>query len=312
MSSLLSRDPDILDCSILATSAFSTQRALYVMEDEEADWVSDSDDEEMTPKATQSSFLSRLLGVRNIHIDSAHTPSVPRGSPGSSPRRPQEPSSSSGPDKTSPIKGTSAQKTAKRRKIGQAVRKVKMKAINSQKASAKALAQTANHTSGMSDRKAVMDESLAVLSKKGLVFRDLCFYIFDPAYKQGNIRLNGFFQPYGTATRILDLWVSPRNSEGAQEEVKTWAVQYAASLLRSEAKSITGSGVLQTVKNVVDGNLISKFSFTALYDGFEKTAPIAVRLFKSFLTSAEQIRKDSSARLARKKSVCATLQLGYL
>jgi hypothetical protein len=127
-------------------------------------------------------------------------------------------------------------------------------------------------------------------------------YVFDPIYKQGQTRWNGFFRRPGLATKILELWVSRENSETAREEVDVWASDYIAEQARMEAKEITAAKALQTGGNV-DADYVDGFSMRTMYDFLQLHAKTAMKVFEAFATSARNARSNLPARVAKRASV---------
>lgn len=157
------------------------------------------------------------------------------------------PLSSSGPVESSPIIGTHEEKKAIRRRKGQRKRAPKMEEIYAAKAQQQlqnpAIAETP--ADGLTAQQvAEIGAALRGLNDQGTSFRDLMLFGFDPAYKQGRHRWD-FFRTRGTASKVLDFWVSTENSEQGREEVREWAVAHVASTVRAEARVATSSGQFQ-------------------------------------------------------------------
>jgi len=126
--------------------------------------------------------------------------------------------SSDGPDHSSPIIGTAQQRlTIIRRKSS----RKHIETMNNKKldrlvgeleteAEGKAAIQKA------ADAKlAVLDGVLQTLTAHSIMFSDMMFHVFDPTFRQGKTRWDGFFKVPGSVKRILDLWVAKTNSPTA-------------------------------------------------------------------------------------------------
>ncbi|KAJ7762332.1 hypothetical protein DFH07DRAFT_867516 [Mycena maculata] len=111
---------------------------------------------------------------------------------------------------------------------------------------------------------ALFDEILEKLSSNGLSFGDLMLHVFDPVYKRGSARWDGFFKQHGLATRVLDLWVSNKNSPTARQEVGAWAEDYVAGEMQKEGEKITSSKFLQREGAVVDYAYVTGFTMLGM------------------------------------------------
>ncbi|KAJ6472906.1 hypothetical protein C8R47DRAFT_1295358 [Mycena vitilis] len=178
---------------------------------------------------------------------------------------PLPPLSSDGLLYTSPIKGTKEQR----------------KAIAYAKGVKKREVTLAANAAEEPTKEELMDEILDQLAESSLSFGDLMLYVFDPIYKQGDIRWRGFFRSPGLATRILDFWVSKENSETARTEVDVWAVEYVAERVRREAKEITESKVLQT-GGAVNGDYVDGFSMRKMGDYLRTHAKTVMTVLDAF------------------------------
>ncbi|KAJ6629084.1 hypothetical protein B0H10DRAFT_2160566 [Mycena sp. CBHHK59/15] len=159
--------------------------------------------------------------------------------------------------------------------------------------------------------KEVFDKVLGQLADNKLSFGDLMLYVFDPIYKQGQTRWNGFFRCPGLATKILDLWVSRENSETAWAEVDVWAGDYVAEWARNEAKEITKSKALQTGRTV-DGSYVDRFSMQKMYDFLQLHVKTAMKVFDAFATSARNARSNLPAHVAKRALILTSTALTLL
>jgi hypothetical protein len=141
-----------------------------------------------------------------------------------------------GPYLSSIIRGTRQERGAHRRQKGY---KKQRETLAQQRQEADKEAQKR--------RKKDLDEVLDCLRSKGLRFLDLMEYVFDYSNGRGDIRWHDFFVHEGVATRILNLWPSSRNAQGAREEVEDWAIEYIARTVAREARTVTKSKELQTL-----------------------------------------------------------------
>ncbi|KAJ7735443.1 hypothetical protein B0H14DRAFT_3613658 [Mycena olivaceomarginata] len=117
----------------------------------------------------------------------------------------------------------------------------------------------------------------------------LMLYVFDPVYKQGVVRWNGFFKHQGLATQVLNLWVSNQNSPSARQEVGTWAEDYVAEAMRDEAQGITES------KNCRQQILQST---TIIY--FQTAARISMKVLAAFATSPRNLKSGLVQRAGKR------------
>jgi hypothetical protein len=102
------------------------------------------------------------------------------------------PLSSNGIIASSPIVGT------KERKLAASYRKRERKRANTVAARKVVAEEEAEE-----NKTKVFDEIHVKLRENGLTFGQLMVYVFDPIYKQGTTRWDGFFKEQGMVTRIL-------------------------------------------------------------------------------------------------------------
>lgn len=201
------------------------------------------------------------------------------------------PISSDGPEMSSPIRGTTEERLQTIRKKSQrkrAVTMVETRAENLQ------LEDETKH--------AILDGILQTLATNGLSLANLLFHVFDPIYKRGETQWS-FFQKPGNAQRLLDLWVSMKNSDTGREEVHGWAVSYIMRVVKGEAAMITKSGELQSLKKPVDAKYVMSFDMQRLHGFLADKASVAVRIFNSFATSTRNTRSSTDGRTTKHNMV---------
>ncbi|KAJ6565079.1 hypothetical protein B0H10DRAFT_2200524 [Mycena sp. CBHHK59/15] len=137
-------------------------------------------------------------------------------------------------------------------------------------------------------------------------------YVFNPIYKQGEIRWNGFFRKHGLATSILGFWVSPENSETAREEVTEWAGDFVANLAQDAARDITSSKYLQTGETAVNGEHVDSFSIIKIHAYLQQHAKTVMKVFSAFATSARNLRKDLPSRVSKSATIITSAALALL
>ncbi|KAJ2916959.1 hypothetical protein MD484_g3437, partial [Candolleomyces efflorescens] len=167
-------------------------------------------------------------------------------------------------------------------------------------------------------KKAVTDSSkyrlcasvLRKLKARGVRFWDLLKYVSDPSLGQGRIRWHDFFVFDGAATEILNFWTSSRNSKPAREEVIGWAVNFVAGEVVKEARRVTKSGELQTLKQPINHKLVTTFDikgYTARLTS--EWAPIAMTIISAFSTS-QHVAKHTEKR--REKTALVQTMAGLM
>ncbi|KAJ7584482.1 hypothetical protein C8J56DRAFT_1053938 [Mycena floridula] len=279
----------------MATNDFTAFLAAAAADDDPDDYDSDNSHPTTPTPAARFTILPDLPEVGSAAYNTPTRRQRPRS--GSLP--PMTPSS--GPRASSPIVGTASEKRAIRRKKGQRSRVITMAKINASKAEAKQAAtpDSAIPANGFTEfQMSAMDAALNSLREKGLTFRDLMFYVFDPIHKQGV-----------TATGILNHWISSQNSNSARSEVHDWAVNYVSAEAKAEAKQITGSGFLQMMNRIIDTDIINQFSMSLLFVYFQRKASTMLAVTSSFATSlilGLSHLKDK-ARLSAEKVITSTL-----
>ena len=220
---------------------------------------------------------SRLLSTPRQTQNDLPPSSPPRDfSPSSAPATPNQPEETSpGPILSSIICGTRQERGAHRRRKGY---KKQRETLAQQRQEADKEAQK--------QRKNDLDTVLDCLHSKGLRFLDLLEYVFDYSNGRGDIRWHDFFVHEGEATRILNLWVSSRNAQGAREEVEDWAIEYIARTVAREAKTVTKSKELQTLGKKINQEIITSFNFSDMHDLLQdEMAPVAMTILSAFSTS---------------------------
>ncbi|KAJ7438067.1 hypothetical protein FB451DRAFT_1344455 [Mycena latifolia] len=188
------------------------------------------------------------------------------------------PLSSDGIIPTSPLVGSKEERKASARSKGARKRARTM------------IAKNVTAVEAAEERKvAIFDEILEKLSSNGLSFGQLMLYVFDPVYKQGSARWDGFFKTRGLATKIL-------NFPTAQQEVGAWAEDYIAAEMRKEARQITLSKVLQTTGTPVNYASVTAFSMLGMGAYLQHAARVSMKVFSAFATSTRTLRDNLAAR----------------
>ena len=274
---------------------------------------SDSEDDfaNISRNLFQRSNVSVPIPLSTPHQNQDDLPpsSPPRESPLSSPPR-DTPATPNQPEETSPgpflssiIRGTRQERGAHRRRKGY-------------KKQRETLAQ--QRQEAVKQRNINLDAVLDCLHSKGLRFLDLMEYVFDYSNGRGDIRWHDFFVQEGVATRILNLWASSRNAQGAREEVEGWAIEYIARTVTCEARSVTKSKKIQTLGKKIDQKIITSFRLSDMHDLLQdEMAPVAMTIFKAFSTSrhahkhTEQRKEKTSlvSQLILKFKTCLTADI---
>lgn len=239
---------------------------------------SDSEDDfgNISRNLFQSSLVSArspLSTPRQTHDHDDLPPSSPPKDTPVTPDKPEE--TSPGPYLSSIIRGTRQERGAHRRRKGYKKQRETL-AQQCQEADKEAQERHKND----------LDEVLDCLRSKKLCFLDLMEYVFDYANGRGDIRWHDFFVHEGVATRILNLWASSRNAQGAREEVEDWAIEYIARTVAREARTVTKSKELQTLGKKISQKIVTSFSFSDMHDLLQdEMAPVAMTIFRAFSTS---------------------------
>ncbi|KAJ7255106.1 hypothetical protein B0H12DRAFT_1202205 [Mycena haematopus] len=211
------------------------------------------------------------------------------------------PLSSDGIIPSSPIVGTKEERLATIRKKSHRKR---AQTIATQKVVSKELSEE--------NKLAVFEEILAKLTENGLTFGQLMLYVFDPVYKQGATRWDGFFKVEGLATRILNLWTSKTNSPTARAEVGGWAEVYVAEVVQEEAQNVTGSKFLQMGRAAINNEYVTGFSMVDVGQHLNSAARVAMKIFDAFATSARNLKTDLPQRTAKRFTIVTSSALALL
>ncbi|KAJ7859628.1 hypothetical protein B0H14DRAFT_3084919 [Mycena olivaceomarginata] len=194
---------------------------------------------------------------------------------------------------TSPIVGSREERQAISRRKGQR-----------QRAITKAAQKLTSLEQSQENKAAIFDEILEKLSSHGLTFGQVMLYVFDPVYKQGSSRWDGFFKERGLATKIMNFWVSKQNSTTARQEV--------AAEMRKEGREITASKVLQTAGSPIDYEYFTGFSIVGMGEYLRSAARISFKMFSALATSARTLRADLAERSKKRFSIITSAVLELL
>ncbi|KAJ7590264.1 hypothetical protein C8J56DRAFT_783751 [Mycena floridula] len=209
-------------------------------------------------------------------------------------------SESSGPERTSPIKGRGTARLAQsRRKNG-----IRLKKTNQvRKQAAAALAQIPKTTR--------ITNLFSKLQRYGITVMDVLKHLFDPSQGQGNLRWQGFFNTRGNATQILDFWVSRRSPFSACTEVSDWAQMHVQKLVRREARDVTEDGLLQSgSKRLMTLNNVLAFNIADIFSKFKGgLAAVTTGILEAISVSPRCEENATQAREKRSKMVATSAAL---
>lgn len=184
---------------------------------------------------------------------------------------------SSGPIRSSPIVGTIQEQRAHRFEKTQRYQEEQRRAKKQEEAGRR------EEVLGT-----VLRKVLSLLDSEQLKLWDLLEYVFNPEYKQGRIRYSQFFVKKGRSTAILDWWLSPQNkAREAKDEINDWIADYITRIVSSEARAVTQSRVLQTMKKTIDFRAVKDFDVDQLHSTLKQRsyAPFAMKVLEAFTTS---------------------------
>jgi hypothetical protein len=101
-----------------------------------------------------------------------------------------------------------------------------------------------------------------------------------------SVRYHDSFAIPGAAKLVLGWWVSLKNSATAKKDVLDWALEFMASCVAKEARSVTKSGDLQTSKKMINRQLVESFELEEYTDKLAmEWAPTATAMISAFATS---------------------------
>jgi hypothetical protein len=150
-------------------------------------------------------------------------------------------------------------------------------------------------------KRGMFDSVLSSLQDHGYTLGEL-LYVSDPIYKQGIARWEGLFRDRSLIGKLLDLW-SSQSSVVSREQIHTWAINYVSKEVKHEARAITESGFLQTLHRPVNMGLVLGFDVSTMEAYFMEHGSVFMQVFRSFATSARQLRKASTTWFAKKMTV---------
>ena len=206
---------------------------------------------------------------------------------------------------TSPIVGSREQCTAKSRAKGFRKRTITIEAIHqNQQLEKHKVTEDAKEAAENAEQEKLtfFDSIISSLKTHQYTLGDLLLYVSNPIYKHGKARWEGLFQDRRTISDLLELWAF-QGSSTARNQVCSWAVNYISKAITQEAREITSSGFLQTLHRPVDSSLILGFNITTIHLHLQQHGPVFMQVLRSLATSACQMKKASSARIAKKITV---------
>ncbi|KAI0354104.1 hypothetical protein OH77DRAFT_1457194 [Trametes cingulata] len=153
----------------------------------------------------------------------------------------------------------------------------------------------------------VHEEVLRRLAEAGLSFGSLVEYVSDPANYKGAERYNGFFSDKGRLEKVLNAWVSSRNSKTGRARVRSWALEYIKGLVSAEGDAATRSKLLQTRTMEIDTKFSDGFSITSFRTQLLALCPTAMEILHAFSTTSRQ-DKEMTELSKKRKETCVTTQ----
>ncbi|KAI0707558.1 hypothetical protein C8T65DRAFT_576601 [Cerioporus squamosus] len=159
------------------------------------------------------------------------------------------------------------------------------------------------------EKKKAIGEVLEFMSEQGVAYGEVLEYMSDVEQSRGvgHARYDGLFAEPGRVERILENWVSSRNtSEKARKAVVHWIVKYVSRELDAEGNRVTKDGFLLSSRCRVNAAFAMDFNLLGLYNKIKEICPLTVNLLGSLATSTTQQKKldciargDTTARLLR-------------
>ncbi|KAF8177453.1 hypothetical protein BJ912DRAFT_856950 [Pholiota molesta] len=209
---------------------------------------------------------------------------------------------SSGPIRSSPITGNPQQKAAARKRKAQRTR---ARTLEKQREKKRQHEEASKHMS--------LEKMLMFMDTHELTLWDFLAYIFNPEYGKGRTRYQQFFNTYGNASQLLNWWISSKNrSQSARAEIDEWAQDYIAKKVAKEARAVTNSRRLQTMRRNLDAGFVNSFSLPSIYNLLTaELVPISIRILRS-LTTSPNVRSHGDKRKERTQTVITVVILSCL
>ncbi len=143
-----------------------------------------------------------------------------------------------------------------------------------------------------------MDKILDSLQAEGIGFGALFKYALDTRAK-GWLWENLFKFP-GLAEKILDVFLSTRNSKTGRDATETWAVNVACRAVYREGERTTKSGILRVRPSDISASFVRKFNFKHLFGEVRHRCPNMIKILRSFATTNRQQKKMSDSLIEKK------------
>lgn len=150
---------------------------------------------------------------------------------------------------------------------------------------------------------------LSYMDSLDLRFVDIISFVFNPKCNQGHYRWHEFLAIPGAGEQVLNWWAST----SARDQLEDWALQWVVKEVKSEARAITKSKVLQTMHRPMTAELISSFDLPSYHDELaDDLAPTAMSVIEAFATSphAPKHKEKRKKKTALVKTVTALMCLG--
>ena len=207
----------------------------------------------------------------------------------------QDPVSSSGPIRSSPIiESDPREREAHRRAKGQRKR-----------AQAWARQRDDRDKRLREERYDKLEEVLVGLNEQGLKVWDFMEHIFDPRNKKQSIQWQQFFSSEAHIKQLLDWWTSSSNSRAARKYIKQWIQSYVASVAAQEARQITKLKILQTLGKKIDSDFASSFSFPSIHLMLSSNAPFSFSVIKALATARQAVTHTDKRKERTKMVSCS-------
>ncbi|KAI0704499.1 hypothetical protein C8T65DRAFT_741054 [Cerioporus squamosus] len=136
---------------------------------------------------------------------------------------------------------------------------------------------------------------LAYMKAQEITYGDLLEYLSDAKASSGTgrTRHDGLFAVQGRVERILDNWVSSKNSDTGRHAVRDWIKKFVSKEVNAEGNKVTRSGLLLSARRIVDASFALDFDLRGLYAQLRELCPWATDLLTHFGTTTRQRKKLS-------------------
>ncbi len=131
---------------------------------------------------------------------------------------------------------------------------------------------------------------LHMMHMQDVTYGDILEYLVDAAPSEGYgwAWYDGLFGVDGRVEKILQHWVSGRNSKTGWNTVRKWAIEYVSELLDREGNTVTKDSLLLASRRAVDASFANDFHLSDIHARIRELCPCTVKILEALATTTRQ------------------------